>query len=111
MRFLEKRRNRRVRGAELVVAGGTTMFLAKIIGWLAPVTLGIYGLYRMLFKKSYKDGIVALAVGIILYVLFKGPGDIFLTAAMACGGFLLGIGAVMMVLPSKKTKDIEIKPE
>ena len=111
MGFLGKGKSRRIRGAELVVAGGVTMFLSKIIGWLAPVALGVYGLYRILFKKSYKDGIVSLALGILLYVLFRGPGGYFLTAAMVTGGALLGVGAVMMILPSDKSKEIEIKPE
>ena len=111
MGFLEKRKSRRIRGAEFVVTGGITMFLAKVVSWLAPAGFGLYGLYRIFIKKSYKDGIVSLAVAILLLTLFKGAFDIFLMVAMASGGFLLGLGAVLMILPSKKNKEIEIKAE
>lgn len=112
MGFLDKRKSRRVKGAELVVAGGATMFLSNIVGWLAPAALGIYGLYRMLLKKSYKDGIISLALGVLLITLLRGPVDLFLTVAMAAGGLLLGFGAILMILPSSKSqeKEIEIEP-
>ena len=49
MNFLAKGKNRRVRGAELVVTGGITMLLSATIDWLAPVALCVYGAYRWLF--------------------------------------------------------------
>ncbi|MBU2515339.1 hypothetical protein KJ966_28820 [bacterium] len=109
MGFLMKK-NRRIRGAELVVTGGATMFLSNIVGWLAPVTLCIYGAYRWIFKKSYKDGITSIAVGILLMTLLKGPLGFLLWIAMLGGGLLLGIGAIMLVLPSKKDDEIEVVP-
>lgn len=109
MNFLQKK-NRRLRGAELVLTGGITMFLSSIVSWLAPAAFCIYGIYRWLFRKSYKDGITSLALGIILMVLLKGPLSFLLWLSMAVGGVAVGIGGVMMLLPSKKSGEVEVKP-
>ncbi len=108
---LIKKKGRRLRGAELVVTGGATMFLSNIVGWLAPAALCVYGIYRLILKKSYKDGMISLAAGILLLTLLRGPLDVFLTVSMAAGGLLLGLGAVMMILPSSKKDEVEIRPD
>ena len=108
---LEKKKSRRLRGAELVVTGGATMFLSKVVGWLAPATFCVYGAYRLVLKRSYKDGIVSLAVGVLLLTLLSGPLSGLMSIVMGAGGFLVGIGAVLMILPKKKKKEIEILPE
>ncbi len=106
-----EKKSRRIRGAELVVTGGATMFVSSILGWMAPVALCVYGLYRWFLRKSYKDGIISVAVGILLVTLLRGPLNAFLWISMLAGGLLLGLGAVMMILPSRKSEDVEIKPE
>ncbi len=110
MGFLIKKKSKRIRGAELVVTGGATMFLSYIAGWLAPVTLCVYGAYRWFLRKSYKDGITSVAVGVLLMTLLNGPLSSLLEISMVAGGLLLGIGAIMMILPSKKDGDVEITP-
>ena len=111
MNFLLKKKSRRLRGAELVLTGGVTMFLSNIVSWLAPAAFCIYGIYRWLFKKSYKDGITSLAVGILLMILLKGPLSFLLWLSMAAGGVVLGVGAFMMFFPSKKSDEVEITPD
>ncbi len=108
---LIKKKSRRLRGAELVVTGGATMFLSNLVGWLAPATFCVYGAYRLVLRKSYKDGITSLAVGILLLTLLKGPLTGLMSIAMAAGGLLLGLGAVMMIFPGRKKDELEIKPE
>lgn len=108
MRAVERRKSRRVRGAELVVTGGVTMFFSNILGWVAPAAFCIYGVYRLLFRKSYRDGIISLAVGILLMTLLRGPFHGLLWLSMLAGGVLLGIGAVLMIIPAKNSKAIEI---
>ncbi len=115
MAFLTKHKSRRLRGAELVVTGGATVFLANVVGWLAPAALCVYGAYRWFLKKSYKDGVTSVAVGILLLTLFSRPIDFVLDITMLAGGLLLGVGAVMMILPSKKadetSDEVEVVPE
>lgn len=108
MNFLKNIRKRRVRGAELVVTGGLTLFLGSFATFLAPVTLCGYGLYRWLFKKSYPDGITSIAVGIISVLLLSGPLSFIPTLLLSLGGILAVIGAIMMVFPGKKdTSEIQ----
>ena len=103
MNFLQKGKSRRIRGAELVVTGGITMLLSATIDWLAPVALCVYGAYRWLFKKSYKDGIVSLAAGILLLVLFNtGPLSSLFGLVFGAGVLLLILGGILMLFPGKK---------
>lgn len=99
---LEKPKNRRVRGAELVVTGGITLFLSKFVLALGPIGLCAYGLYRWLLRKSYKDGIISLASGFIALYLLNGPFSFVEYLLYGAGGFLLALGAVLMILPGKK---------
>ncbi len=105
MKFLEKRKSRRVWGAELVVTGGVTLFLSYVGSWLAPLGLCLYGGYRWFLKKSYKDGVVSLALGILLLVLLNGPLKGVLGILYGVGGLILLVGAIMMILPNKSTDD------
>ncbi|MCP4751753.1 MAG: hypothetical protein GY866_12725 [Proteobacteria bacterium] len=105
MKFLQKYKSRRVRGAELVVTGGITLFLSNVIGYLAPVALCGYGLYRWLVRKSYKDGIVSIAAGILLLILLKGPLSFLLWLPLAAGALLLLGGAFMMIFPGQETEE------
>lgn len=104
MDVVKKRKSRRVRGAELVVTGGITMFLSSIMAWFAPAAICVYGLYRWFFRKSYKDGITIMAVGIILILLLKGPLSFLLWLSTVAGGTLVGFGAVLMIWPTRKKK-------
>ncbi len=112
MKFLQKHKSRRVRGAELVVTGGITIFLSSILNWAAPLALCGFGLYRWLVRKSYKEGIVAIAAGVLLIFLMKGPLSFLLWLSMAAGIAILVLGAIMMVLPAKTNSEgEEKKPE
>ena len=102
MNFLKNIKKRRVRGAELVVTGGLTLFLGNFATFLAPVTLCGYGLYRWIFKKSYPDGITSIAVGIISVLLLSGPLSFVPTLLLSIGGGMAVIGAIMMFFPSGK---------
>jgi hypothetical protein len=108
MRDLDKPKNRRIRGAELVVTGGITLFLSKFLIALGPIALCGYGIYRWFLRKSYKDGIISLAVGVLLLFLLNGPLNFVPYLLYGTGGFLLALGAVFMVLPAKKTEDVEV---
>lgn len=99
---LDKPKNRRVRGAELVVTGGITLFLSAFVSTLAPVGLCLYGLYRWFLRKSYKEGITTLAVGILALYLLNGPLSFVEYLLYGAGGFLLALGAVLMLFPSRK---------
>ncbi len=102
MKELEKPKSRRIQGAELIVTGGVTLFVSKFLLWLGPVGLCGYGLYRWLVRKSYKDGITSLAVGILLLFLLNGPLSFIDYLLYGTGGFLIALGAVFMLLPGKK---------
>jgi len=102
MNELEKPKNRRVRGAELVVTGGITLFLSKFVLFLAPVGICIYGIYRLFLKKSYRDGITSLAVGVLALYLLNGPFSFIEYLLYGAGGFMLALGAVMMFFPRRK---------
>ncbi|MBU2643787.1 hypothetical protein KKI24_03705 [bacterium] len=101
MQDLENSKSRRVQGAELVVMGGMTLFFSRFVLWLAPFVLCAFGVYRLLFRRSYKDGIISLAVGILTITLFYGPFRFVEYLLYGVGGFLLVMGAVLMVLPDK----------
>jgi len=101
MKFLEKRRNRRVRGAELVITGGALIASKFVLSWLAPLALGVYGLYRWLVKKSYAEGIVLIASGVLLGILLKTIFAGLLTIFLYGGIVVLAIGCLFMILPSK----------
>lgn len=65
MKFLRskgEKAGRRVRGAELVLIGTALITSKWILGFLAPLVLAGYGLYRWLIRKSYGDGITLAAV-------------------------------------------------
>ncbi len=102
MKELEQPKSRRIRGAELIVTGGVTLFVSNFITWLGPIGLCGYGLYRWLMRKSYKDGITSLAAGILLLVLLNGPLSFVDYLLYGTGGFLIALGAVFMILPGKK---------
>ena len=102
MKELEKPKSLRIRGAELVVTGGVTLFFSKFVLWLGPFALCGYGLYRWLIRKSYKDGIIILASGMLLMLLLKGPFSFVGYLLYGAGGFLIALGAVLMLLPGKK---------
>ena len=55
MKELEKPKSLRIRGAELIVTGGVTLFFSKFMLWLGPFALCGFGLYRWLIRKSYKE--------------------------------------------------------
>jgi len=107
MRDLDKPKSRRIRGAELVVTGGITLFLSSFFTTLGPIALCAYGVYRLFLRKSYKDGIISLAVGVLLMFLLNGPLNFIPYILYGAGGFLLALGAVFMVLPGKKTEEVE----
>lgn len=107
MKELEKPKSRRIRGAELVVTGGITLFLSSFITFLAPVGLCAYGLYRWFLRKSYKDGIISLAVGILTLYLLRGPFSFVEYILYGTGGFLLALGAVLMIIPKRKQEVFE----
>ena len=102
MNELEKPKSRRVRGAELVVTGGITLFFSGFLTFLAPVGLCAYGLYRWLLRKSYKDGIISLAVGVLTLYLSNGPFSFVEYLLYGAGGIMLALGAVLMILPKRK---------
>ncbi len=108
MRDLDNPKSRRVRGAEMVVTGGITLFLSSFFTTLGPIALCAYGVYRWFLRKSYKDGIISLAVGILLLFLLNGPLSFVPYILYGTGGFLLALGAVFMVLPSKKPEGVEV---
>jgi hypothetical protein len=101
MNALDKKRNRRVRGAELVVTGGALIISKFVLGWLAPVSLCVYGLYRWLFRKSYGEGIVLIASGVLLGILLKTILSGLLNLFLYGGIVVLAIGCLLMILPSK----------
>lgn len=101
---LEKRKSRRVRGAELVVTGGITLLLSKFVLSFGPIAICCYGAYRWLFRKSYRDGITALAVGILTMVLINGPFSFIEYLLYGAGGVLLAVGGIMMILPGRQSK-------
>jgi len=101
MKLLEKRRSRRVRGAELVVTGGALIISKFILGWLAPMSLAVYGLYRWVVGKSYGEGIILIASGVLLGILLKTILSGLLNLFLYGGVVVLAIGCLLMILPSK----------
>jgi hypothetical protein len=100
MNWLDRFRNKKVKGAELVVTGGIVIFFAEIVvGYLAPIALCGYGLYRWFIRKRYNEGIVAIAIGILLLVLLRGPLLFLQWIPYAVGAILMVYGAFLMVMP------------
>ena len=108
MNFLQRFKNRKVQGAELVVTGGIMMIFSKIIMvYLAPLAVIGYGAYRWLIKKNYRQGITSIAAGIILLVLMKWPLSFLASLPLGIGALILVYGAFLMIMPGSPTEDIE----
>ncbi len=106
MKFLKKSENKRVRGAELVLTGGALIFSKFLLGWIAPLALVGFGLYRWLVRKSYAEGVVIMAVGMLLWVLLKFTLlSWILWIPMTAGIFVLIYGAFLMI-SGGKSKDV-----
>ncbi len=103
MNFLQKHKNKRILGAELVVTGGVTLFLSWLLPLTAPIGLGIYGLYCWLVRKSYKDGFIFVASGIALFAVIKLLNPLF-WILYAIGGIIMLTGAVFLFAPKKEVK-------
>jgi hypothetical protein len=103
MKMIDRFKNKKVKGAELVVTGGIFIFFAEVmIGYLAPIVLCGYGLYRWFFRKRYNEGIIAVAVGILLLVLLRGPLQFLQWIPYAAGALLMIYGTFLMVVPGDK---------
>jgi len=104
MKPLQRFRNKKVKGAELVVTGGVILFFAEmVIGYLAPIALCGFGLYRWFFRKKYNEGIIAIASGIILLLLLRGPLHFLHWIPYAAGGLIMAYGVFLMVLPADRS--------
>ncbi len=97
--------SKKVRGAELVLAGAA-LFMADIfLGTLAPIAIGVYGLYRWLVRKNYKSGIMWIATSALLFIFLRtGVGETLLKLPIAIGILMVVWGAGLMIF-SKKSGD------
>ncbi len=108
MNFLKKYTRKKVRGAELVLTGGALIFTKFLLPWAAPLALGVYGLYRWLVKKSYGDGIVIIASGMLLWVLLEfTPLGWILWLPLIAGIAILVYGAILMLFSGDSDEEIE----
>ncbi len=110
MNFLQKRKNKKILGAELVITGGGTLLLTKLAEVFAPIGLVVYGLYRSLARKSYKDGIIFVVSCVALFVLFKLFTPLF-WILYAVGGVIIIVGAIFIFSPKKEIKPDETAPQ
>jgi len=99
-----KSTNKKVQGAELIVTWGVLILSKFFLGFVAPVIIGGYGLYRLFIKKSYPDGIISLAVGVLLYFILN-TFSILLWMPTILGIIVLIYGAFLLFLPSKKLEE------
>ena len=101
--FEKKEVSKRVRGAELVLIGTALFFSKFVIGTLAPLAISAWGAYRWLVRKSYKEGVVLVATGVLLLFLLKwSPLAFLLYVPMIAGIGVLIWGAVLMIMGKKK---------
>ncbi|MCP4296430.1 MAG: hypothetical protein GY786_12570 [Proteobacteria bacterium] len=104
MKFLSKKGvSRRLFGAELVVTGAVLMTAKFLLGSIAPFALSAYGIYRMLLRKSYPDGVTFLASGILLWGALKLFGFL-LWLPMLVGVGMIVSGGYYMIAPGAKEK-------
>lgn len=102
MKFLSKKGvSRRLFGAELVVAGGVLMTAKFLLGSVAPFALSAYGIYRLVLRKSYPDGITFLASGALLWGALQLFGFLLWLPVMVGVGMILA-GGYYMVAPGAK---------
>ncbi len=95
--------SKKVKGAELVLAGGALFMANFFIATLAPLAISLYGLYRWLIRKNYKEGIVFVAVGVLIYIFLRtGVGEALLKLPIAIGLIMVLWGAGMMIFSKKK---------
>ncbi|MDH5559236.1 MAG: hypothetical protein OEY59_00100 [Deltaproteobacteria bacterium] len=102
-----KSTNKRVYGAEMIIGGGILFASKFFLGVLAPAVLGIYGLYRLLFKKSYPDGIISIALGVLLYFVLN-TFSILLWIPSVMGIMAIIYGAILLFMPRKEDTEPEI---
>jgi hypothetical protein len=102
MKFLSKKGvSRRLFGAELVVTGGVLMAAKFLLASVAPFALSVYGIYRLFLRRSYPDGIIFLASGILLWVILK-PFGFLLWVPILLGVGMIGVGGYYMIAPGAK---------
>ena len=95
--------NQKVKGAELVLAGAVLSMAEFFLATLAPLVISVYGLYRWLVRKNYKEGIVFMAVGVLIYIFLRtGIGEILLKLPIAIGIVMILWGAGLIVFSKKK---------
>jgi hypothetical protein len=76
----------RDRGIALLVAGAVMVLLKWVVPIAAPAAVLAYGIYR-LFAKQYKEGLIFVAVAVVLWLLRP-----------VLGGLLWVVGFLMAAL-------------
>lgn len=104
MKLLMGKSGSRLNGAELVIAGGAVLLLKALIAPLAPLALAGFGVYRLLISKSYPDGVISIALGIVLYVFLKTTLNLLLWLV---GAIMLVYGTYLLIFPKKNMTETE----
>jgi membrane protein implicated in regulation of membrane protease activity len=105
MKLLVGKSGTRLNGAELVIAGAVVLVLKALIAPLAPLALALFGGYRLLISKSYPDGIISIALGIVLYVFLKTTLNLVLWIV---GAAMLVYGTYLLIFPRSKTTEKDV---
>ena len=102
-----KSKNKRVKGAELVIFGGLALFLNVVLPYMAPIAFILYGIYRLALQKNYPEGIISIAFGILIWIFLK---KILYMILLVGGIVLLVYGMYLLFSPQKEKTDDKTTP-
>lgn len=99
----ESKISKKVKGAELVLAGIALSLSEFFLATLAPLAISAYGVYRWLVRKNLKQGIFLMAVGVLVYLFLRtGIGAFLLKLPIALGVVMILWGAGLMIFSKKR---------
>jgi hypothetical protein len=84
--LIERREQDLGRGTALLVSGAVMVLLKWILPPVAPVAIAAYGLYR-LYYKDVGEGLLALALAVVAWVLRYPLGWLLWLGGAAMVGF------------------------
>jgi len=74
------------RGTALLVTGAVMVLLKWVLPPVAPIAVAAYGLYR-LYRKDIGEGLLALAIAVLVWVLRHPLGWLLWLTGAAMVGF------------------------
>ena len=90
------------RGTALLVSGAVMVLLTYVLPAVAPVAIFGYGVYRLI-KKQVKEGLIAMAMGAVLWYL-RAPLEWLL---WWIGAGIVGLGLFFLIRGFRPSAEIK----